>query len=392
MEYRKIKADYLFDGFRLNSSDKVLIINNEGGIVEIVSEENAGENIEVFGGILSPGFINSHCHLELSHLKDHIPERSGLVDFVYSVVSNRHFEEAMIIQAMEKAEMEMRKSGIIAVGDICNNILSKAVKQHSNLHYYNFIEVSGWNPAVAGSRFLKAKEFYDFFRKMEASTSIVPHAPYSVSKELWEKITPYFSKKVVSIHNQETMDEDDFFMKGSGNLLKLYERMGIDNSFYKPPHLSGPASYFANFSNASSVILVHNTFMRQSDLEFLNETKSSNQVIWLCLCVNANIYIENSLPPIEMFIKNNANIVLGTDSLASNHQLNIVEELKIITKNFPDISTEILLQWATIHGARALQMEKDLGSFEKGKHPGVVLIENVDGARITEDSTSKMLF
>ena len=90
-----------------------------------------------------------------------------------------------------------------------------------------------------------------------------------------------------------------------------------------------------------------------------------------------------------MLLKNECNIVIGTDSLASNHQLNILEELKTISKNFPNIPIETLLQWATINGAKALQMENELGSFEKGKHPGVVLIENITDKKLTQNSVAK---
>lgn len=84
-------------------------------------------------------------------------------------------------------------------------------------------------------------------------------------------------------------------------------------------------------------------------------------------------------------------MVLGTDSLASNHQLSILEEMKALHKHFPSLSTATVLQWATINGAKALQMETDLGSFEKGKKPGIVLIEKAAGNCIPAASISKRL-
>jgi imidazolonepropionase-like amidohydrolase len=86
------------------------------------------------------------------------------------------------------------------------------------------------------------------------------------------------------------------------------------------------------------------------------------------------LYIENALPPIEMLRKNNCKIVLGTDSLASNWSLNILDEIKTIRKNFPEIPLAETLQWGTSNGAKALQMDDVLGSFERGKRPGVVLV------------------
>jgi cytosine/adenosine deaminase-related metal-dependent hydrolase len=391
MRYRKFRADHLFNGEKFLKNENVLITDEEGEIKNIIHKDEAGEDVEIFNGILSPGFINAHCHLELSHLKNVIPQGTGLIDFVFKVVSERHFQDDEIFVAMETAELDMRKKGIVAVGDISNNSLSLAQKQKKNLQYYNFIETSGWLPQVAEIRFQKSKEIFDAFEDEGLRTSIVPHAPYSVSKELWEKIVPYFSGKTISIHNQETAHEDVFFMEGKGDFTKMYEMMKIDNSFYRVRKIRSVESYFKKFSNAASVILVHNTFTKQEDLDFINANKNSDQLISFCLCPNANLYIESTLPDVNLFIKNDCNITLGTDSLASNHQLDILEEIKTIIHKFPLIKTETLLQWATINGAKALQMESFLGTFEKGKTPGVVLIENVDGEKITEKSKAKRL-
>ncbi len=391
MEYRKFKADYLFNGINILNGDHVLITDTKGKISDIVHKNEAGEGIEVLNGILSPGFINAHCHLELSHLKNLIPEKTGLIDFVFKVVTERHFDHNEIISSIKNAEDEMFKCGIVAVGDICNNSLSLVQKENKRLQYYNFIETSGWNPDAATLRFEKSKMYYDEFIQKNQKVSLVPHAPYSVSQTLWGKITPFFNGKVVSIHNQETKDEDDFFLNGTGSLTEMYKMMKLDNSFYQPRKLRSLQTYFENFSKAASVILVHNTFTKQEDVDYINKTKSPHQLISFCLCANANLYIENMLPPVEMLLQNECNLVIGTDSLASNHQLNILEELKTIAKNFPNIKTETLLQWATMNGAKALQMDNDLGSFEKGKQPGIVLIENVADKNFTQHSFARRI-
>jgi cytosine/adenosine deaminase-related metal-dependent hydrolase len=391
MEYRKFKADYLFTDNSFLNCDHVLITDINGKIEDIVNKTEAGEEIEILNGILSPGFINAHCHLELSHLKNVIPEKTGLVDFVFKVVTGRHFSLDEIINSIENAEDEMLKSGIVAVGDICNNSLSILQKEKNRIRYYNFIETSGWNPNAATIRFEKNKLYYDEFIQKNLKTSLVPHAPYSVSQNLWGKITPYFTGKVISIHNQETMGEDDFFLNGTGSLVEMYKMMNIDNSFYKPENLRSLQTYFEKFSRAASVILVHNTFTKQEDVDYIFKTKSPDQLISFCLCANANLYIEDSLPPVEMLLQNECNLVIGTDSLASNHQLNILEELKTIAKNYPNIKTETLLQWATMNGAKALQMDNELGSFEKGKQPGLVLIENIIDKKITQNSVARRI-
>ena len=391
MRYRKLKADYLFTGKQLLEKENVLIADDDGKIQDVISADVAGQNIETYNGILSPGFVNAHCHLELSHLKNAIPEKTGLVDFVFKIVSERHFEENEILEAIQKGEKEMRKNGIVAVGDICNNILTVSQKGKKNLQYYNFIETTGWLPEIAKSRFEKSQEIFDEFEKNNLKASIVPHAPYSVSENLWQEMIPFFKKKTISIHNQESPGEDLFFLEGRGNFTKMYEMMKIDNSFYRAQKIRSVQSYFKKVLNAASVILVHNTFTKQEDLDFINENKNPGQLISFCLCPNANLYIENTLPDVDLFIKNNCNLILGTDSLASNHQLDILEEIKTIVKNYPEIKTETLLKWATLNGAKALQMENDLGSFEKNKTPGIILIENAHGGKITSDSSVKKI-
>ncbi|MGN6604971.1 MAG: amidohydrolase family protein [Ginsengibacter sp.] len=391
MHYRKLKASYLFTGEKLLKSEKVLLADEKGNIIKLLNEKEAGSDAEFYEGILSPGFINAHCHLELSHLKNVIPEKTGLVDFVFKVVTERHFDDEEIEKAMQVAEEEMIKNGIVAVGDISNNLISIKQKQKKNLSYYNFIETSGWLPSVAKRRFEKSKEILEAFEAQGLTASVVPHAPYSVSKELWEKIVAGFAGKTISIHNQETSHEDAFFMEGKGDFIKMYEMMQLDNSFYRAQNKRSVQTYFANFSSAASVILVHNTFTKQEDLNYIFAAKNDNQLVSLCLCPNANLYIENVLPDVELFVKNNCHIVLGTDSLASNHQLNILEEIKTILTNFQSITTEQVLQWATLNGAKALQMESQLGSFEEGKNPGIVLIENVEEGRITGKATIRKL-
>ncbi len=390
MHWQKFQADNIFDGEKLLPKEMVVICDDEGRIEEIVDSNTAGDDVQVLKGIISPGFINCHCHLELSHMKGLIAEKTGLVDFVFSIVIKRHFPEEEIYDAIEKAEGEMLKNGIVAVGDICNNLLTFPQKSKNNLHYYNFIESSGWLPDIANSRIERSRTYFDAFKEI-ASSSIVPHAPYSVSDNLWKLIQPYFENKVVSIHNQETNFEDELFIQNSGDFVRMYKMMNIDTSFYKTTGKSSLQSYFAKLQKAAQVILVHNTFTQQADIDFVKNSEPAKNVSF-CLCPNANLYIENALPPIELLLKNDCRIVLGTDSLASNHSLSILDEMKTIQQHFPSISLEEMLRWSTLNGAKALQMDDMLGSLEQGKKPGLVLIENVAADELTNASAMRRLF
>lgn len=393
MDYRKFKADRLFTGHQMLGADKVLVTDTKGKIVDIIPLADAGDDIEILQGILSPGFVNCHCHLELSHLKGLIPENKGLVDFVFTVVTQRHLPELEIYEGIERGENEMLANGIVAVGDICNNSHTIPQKQKQRLLYYNFIEVSGWLPAVANARFDRSKSFYDEYNRALSNQliSLSPHAPYSVSNELWELISPYFKNKTITIHNQETAFEDEFFKSGKGDFLRMYDLMHIDNSFFHPTGTSSLQSYLSRIKNAKNLLLVHNTFMREEDIIFALKDKNFSGELFFCLCVNANQYIEQSLPPIELFRKHKLNIVLGTDSLASNHALSILDEMKTIHKYFPTISITEMLQWSTINGAKALDMDSIVGSFSPGKTPGLILIENADDGMIGKKATVRRI-
>jgi aminodeoxyfutalosine deaminase len=374
MAFRKLYSEKIFDGFSFRK-DHVLILHDDDSIEDIIPSTEAGTGVETFDGMLSPGFINTHCHLELSHMKGRIPEHTGLVDFVMAVVQERHFPEDEILDAIRLAEDEMLENGIVAVGDICNNPFTLEQKKKGRLQYYNFIEASGWQPAVSQTRFQRAVELYQLYADAFSSSqlSIVPHAPYSVSTDLWNLVQPYYEGKTVSIHNQESRGEDDLFLTGNSELNRMFGMMKINNDHYHPSGRSSLQTYYHSLSGAGKILLVHNSFTSADDIDHVKKNDSGNNTSF-CLCINANQYIENSIPPVDLLVKKECTIVLGTDSLASNHSLNMMDEIKTIMKFFPHLELEQILRWATINGARALGMEKSLGSFEKGKKPGVILL------------------
>lgn len=394
MRYRKFQADQIFTGTDLLDSSKILVTDKVGQVIEIVPKANAGDEIQKLNGWLSPGFVNSHCHLELSHMKGLIPEHTGLVDFVISIITQRHFPEDEILQAMATAEDSMLANGIVAVGDISNNTSSFPQKAKQRLAYYTFLELSGFTPFIAASRFEKGLEYYQQFQQINSishSLSMAAHAPYSVSSALWELMAPFFKNKTTTLHNQETDFEDDFFLNKSGDFMRLYNFLKVDLDFFSATGKSSLQSVAHHLNGANKTLLVHDAFTKESDIEFIQKLSIDQQnQFYYCLCINANQYISNALPPIELFRKNDCKIVVGTDSLASNHQLDILDELKTISKHFKNIPLAEQLQWATYNGAQALGFEQ-LGSFEKGKTPGLILIDNIENSSLTAASSSKRI-
>jgi cytosine/adenosine deaminase-related metal-dependent hydrolase len=190
------------------------------------------------------------------------------------------------------------------------------------------------------------------------------------------------------MHNQETPDENDFFKTKTGSFLGMYERTKVNLDFFEATGLSSLQSILPIFKKAHHGILVHNSFTSAEDIKAVHAAMTN--AFW-CLCPNANQYIEQTMPPVELLRSQKANIVIGTDSYASNWSLSVLDELKTIQQHHPEIQLSEMLGWATINGAQALQMDKHLGSFELGKKPGVVLINGVDAFNSLKNASSQRI-
>ena len=389
MIYQQFQATQIFNGNDiLNGANLVLITKADGTIEGIVPLSEAGEEIQQLDGILSPGFINAHCHLELSHMRGMIPAKTGLQEFVKQIVALRQLAPEAIQEAIVAAEAEMMANGIVAVGDIANTLDTLDQKVKHNLAYYSFVELYDLDPTRADDKIIAGLAIQKAFQDKCIRASLVPHAPYSVSNNLWKLLAAHFGSHTISMHNQETADENKFFESKTGSFLGMYERTKLSLDFFKATGLSSLQSVLPIFRNASASILVHNSFTSAEDIAAVK--KQMPNTSW-CLCPNANQYIEQTMPPIELLRSNNAKIVVGTDSYASNWSLNILDELKTIQKHNPTIPLTEMLGWATLNGARALQMDKHLGSFETGKKPGVVIIEKLAAENNLSTAVSRRL-
>ena len=112
MRYRKFKADFIFDGRKILEKGKVLITNEKGIIESIVNEAEAGDDVQIFRGLLSPGFINCHCHLELSHMKNVIESGTGLVNFLITVVGKRGLKKRLLQKLLLQRMLKCMKTGL----------------------------------------------------------------------------------------------------------------------------------------------------------------------------------------------------------------------------------------------------------------------------------------
>ncbi|HNX66304.1 MAG TPA: amidohydrolase family protein [Bacteroidales bacterium] len=372
---RKISAQYIFTG-EGNPLKKAIINATDDGVITDVEysggdlEERA--STEFYNGIIVPGFINCHCHLELSHMLSLIEKGTGLGGFIRGINTMRKAEANEIVAAAVKADRQMYDEGIVACGDISNSSVTFDVKKNSQIEYVTFIEVFGADPSKASKRIAEAEAVKNAAEVAGLPHYVVPHSVYSVSQELFSKLLEYQST-LVSMHFLESPDERLAVSRRCGPMVDSYIALGIDPASMDPPpsHLD-VALMLAQKS--SRLILVHNTCITQQESEMIAE---NGNISW-CLCPSSNKYITGGTPPAEMLSKTKGQMVIGTDSLSSNNSLSILKELKLLQDDNPILPLETLIRWATANGAGALGLSDSLGTIRKGKKPGLLLIENID--------------
>jgi cytosine/adenosine deaminase-related metal-dependent hydrolase len=387
------RADYVFPISADPIKDGVVIVDDFGKIISVsdqVPKDTDPTLVAHLKGIICPGFINTHCHVELSHLHGKIPEGGGLVDFIKGIQQLRTVDPKEIEAAALKADNDMYDNGIVAVGDISNSNATIALKAKSKLYYHTFVETFAFTPNRAEETFNNALALMAQFKPQ--SCSVTPHAPYSVSKELFKLIKKYCdsnaNKNLISIHNQESEEENKFYRYKLGSFNELYAHFGIDISYFKPQARNSLQSIIPLLTAKQDILMVHNTCTNLKDIYFI---KRFDRHIHWCFCPNANLYIEGTLPKVDLFLDQGFNITLGTDSLASNNKLCILNEMRTLQNKFPNLTIRRLLNWATINGATYLGIDKEKGTLDIGKTPGLNLITGLDDLKITADTKVKRL-
>jgi cytosine/adenosine deaminase-related metal-dependent hydrolase len=389
---RKITADYIFPINQKPIKDGVVVIEEDGTIREIgLQHYYDDKELESHRGIIIPGFVNTHCHLELSHMKEKVDTGTSLIPFISSVVKFRDFPQNLIDKAIENADKEMYNEGIVAVGDISNKTDTAFQKRKSMIKYYTFVEMFDFlQKDWTENTFNQYKSVFEQQADEDGNKkSMVPHAPYSVSKELFQMLAAANPDGcTVSIHNQETPDENLFFLKKEGAFLDFYKNFDINIDSFQPMGINS-IDYALEYMNpACKTLFVHNTMSTKEDIE---KAQAWNKNCFWATCPNANLYIENRLPNYQHFLDTDAKVTIGTDSLTSNWQLSIVEELKAINKYQSYVPFETLLKWATLNGAEALGYEDELGSLEVGKKPGLVLLNVKNEWKFKKNTKAKRL-
>ncbi len=374
MQY--LSADRIYTGNGDFLENKVLQLSDDGRIEAILNNADCDDvDVKYFKGVICPGFINTHCHLELSHMRSKVATGTGLIPFISNVVKFRDIPQEEIDEAIQLADQEMYNSGIVAVGDISNKADTLSTKRKSQIRYYTFVEMFDFmQESMTDSSIQQYEEVYALFEDSPKDKKTrVPHSPYSVSRKLYKHISENTSaEETISIHNQETPAENEMFLKGTGDFLEFFKSFGFPLENFRGIDKTSVHYIIENLPREKKVLLIHNSLSTGEDIKAAESY--FDQVFWAS-CPNANLYIENILPDYSAFIEEGVKMTLGTDSLTSNWQLSILEEMKTILRYKSYLSFDMLIQWATKNGAEALGYANELGVIEIGKKPGLVHID-----------------
>lgn len=380
---RKLSAHYIFTGTGRVLEKGIITLTDQGIVAEIIDtngllQEQSG--LEFYSGVITPGFVNAHCHLELSHLKGLIPEKIGLPGFLNQILQLRTSDELKVVEHARNADAKLAANGVVAVGDVSNSNLTHSVKYNSKIVYHTFVEALGFSPKRAIKAFTEAANLLNELQSIGLAGSMTPHSPYSNSTELFALLSAKAieTRSILSMHSQESSEEDELFRFGSGAIYDhLIDNHHLDLNSFQPTGNSALESVIEFLPTGNHVLLVHNIHTTQKDLDTIKNIRSLKQT-WFVVCPNSNIFIEDRLPDLELLRKNKVQICIGTDSLASNHKLSILEELITIQAHFPDLSFAEMMIWATRNGAEALSISDWAGTIEVGKKPGINLITGMD--------------
>ena len=389
----RLAAEYLYTLGRPGVIRNGFVEFGPDGTVTKVGECRDPRKEEVFyEGAVVPGFVNSHCHVELSYMWKLFRKGTGMAGFIDQINALRDtkpLEEK--IDDIRRWMGIMWDRGVSAMADISNCDDSFAVKKASPMYTRTFLEVFGTEPEDCPSVMegvLKLKGKAD---SLGLDATPTPHACYTMSPELLSAVSAEGLKTgFLSFHSEETWEEEDMIRYGRGPMWDNRKAAGMS----VPPVTGGSSlKYFIDRLEKAHpapfdeyILLVHEVCM---DQEGIDAVKKVMRHPFVALCPLSNLFIHNELPLVQLMRSNGLKLTVGTDSLSSNDDLDMVRELFCLQENFEGVGMEELLKWACLNGAEFLRKEDVLGSVEVGKRPGLVHIDDLDGqGRLTGSSKS----
>lgn len=361
---------------------------SDGTILGYGNDAEIPDDAAVLDGAITPGFVNAHCHVELSYLKGRFKRGTGMAGFIDQINAMRDTSPLQEKLADIQEQMDlMWRSGVSAMADISNCDDSFAIKAASPMYTRTFLEVFGTEPSDCEDVMASARALCTKAASCGLDAAPTPHACYTTSPELLKASSQAaIEAGFLSYHSEETPEEEEMISSGSGRLWDNRKAAGMST----PPITGGSSlDYFLDTVGpvkSANVLLVHEVCMTDQGAARAMEMIPN---VFVALCPRSNIYIHNALPPVEMLRRSGIRIALGTDSLSSNDSLDMVAEMLCLQENFDGLTLGEILSWCCCGGADFLGKGDILGSIAPGKRPGLVFIDHLDAAgQLTTASAS----
>jgi aminodeoxyfutalosine deaminase len=332
-----------------------------------------GDCFDLGSGVILPGLINAHTHLELSGLKGRIDAGLGFLPWVQKILALREIRhDRQGLETVKNALTEQHRQGIAAVGDWSTSPDRADLFKNSPLIRCGFHEIIGFseqNLIIPDS--MNKESVPRTLNPGTAFDSLGAHAPHTTSAALLKSAKSWTDKRglPLSIHTAESQEEEAFLDRGEGPWAQLLRDRGRWDAGWSPPGMS-PVAYLDSLGilNASTQC-IHLTLAGTEDLKTIK--KRLAQVV---VCPRSNRFITETLPPLPEMLRLGMHPGLGTDSLASNQDLNLWKEMAFVHRSFPSIPPEAILEMATRNGAESLRLEGRLGSIAPGKSPSLLFL------------------
>lgn len=369
------------------------IIKGVGRSKEIFQEFGGHSVQEHEYGALVPALINSHCHLELSHLdladsgkKNKDAYESDPTLWIRDLIKARdsflqgssEAEGQVTARAVQSLE-KMSAEGVGFVGDIGNSLESRTIGQGHRTEVKFLLELLGLSKESEEQSLARLEMV---LADAAVDIACTAHAPYSTTPTTIKRIkeSARLHNSLFSIHTAESVQEVEFLKNGKGVFLDfLVEREAWDGSFKSPG--MGPVSYLDSLGVLDDrTLCVHAVHLDRDEIATLAARKTK-----VCLCPGSNRFLGVGKAPVTEFIAHGILPALGTDSLASNEILSIWREMCLLREDHPELSPATVFSMATRGGAEAWGIDSDMGTIAPGRQAGILSVEYPDTVRSGED-------
>ena len=339
------------------------------------------ETIDLGNVAVLPGLVNAHTHLELSWMRGRIAPSDSMPAWAARLMALRREQSAEPRAPIASAIAEMRTSGTALVGDVTNTLAPDQLLRESPLAGAVFYELLGFNTDDPEQVVVNARDAIDGLDAgLQWTRTIAPHAPYSVSPDLFRAIATSAGDRPMSIHVGESPDEITFLRNATGAWRDLLERLGAWNDRWEPPGC-GPVEYLDRLGLVNDRLMaVHGTQLADAELRRLAAAGAT-----LVTCPRSNRWTGAGTPPLETFYSSGVRVAIGTDSLASVEDLNLFGELAYVRRLAPHVPAKRLLESATIAGAGALGFDREFGTIEPGKRAALIAVRVPPGVTDVEE-------